>query len=120
MNTFFASNPGFRSRIAHHIDFPDYSDDELLMISEKMAGEAEYRLSDGAREVLRQYITLRRKQGNFANGRSMRNAFDRARLRQAMRLMQVEGAINADDLVTLEAADIRASRVFTLEAGTTR
>jgi probable Rubsico expression protein CbbX len=120
MNTFFESNPGFRSRIAHHIDFPDYSDEELLLISEKIAGDAEYRLSDSGREALREYITLRRQQGNFANGRSMRNAFDRARLRQAMRLMQVEGAVNANDLVTLEAADIRASRVFTLDTGTTR
>jgi probable Rubsico expression protein CbbX len=120
MNTFFESNPGFRSRIAHHIDFPDYSDAELLLISEKIAGDAEYRLSDGGREALREYITLRRQQANFANGRSMRNAFDRARLRQAMRLMQVDGAVDANDLVTLEAADIRASRVFTLDTGTTR
>jgi probable Rubsico expression protein CbbX len=120
MNTFFESNPGFRSRIAHHIDFPDYSDDELLLISEKIAGDAEYRLSDTGREALREYITLRRQQPNFANGRSMRNAFDRARLRQAMRLMQVDGAVNANDLVTLEATDIRASRVFTLDTGTTR
>jgi len=120
MNTFFGSNPGFRSRIAHHIDFPDYSDDELLHITEKLTSDAEYHLSDDARAALREYITLRRQQSNFANARSMRNAFDRARLRQAMRLMQVDGAVNATDLVTLEAADIRASRVFTLDTGTTR
>jgi probable Rubsico expression protein CbbX len=120
MNTFFESNPGFRSRIAHHIDFPDYSDDELLRISEKIAAAAEYRLSERGREALREYIALRRQQANFANGRSMRNAFDRARLRQAMRLMQIDGAIGADDLITLDAADIRGSRVFTLETGTTR
>ena len=120
MNTFFESNPGFRSRIAHHIDFPDYTDDELLHITEKLAGDAEYRLSDSAHAALSEYITLRRQQPNFANARSMRNAFDRARLRQAMRLMQVEGAISADALVTLEAADIRASRVFTIDTGTTR
>jgi hypothetical protein len=119
MNTFFASNPGFRSRIAHHIDFPDYTDDELLLIAEKIAGAAEYHFSERARAVLREYVSLRRQQSNFANGRSMRNAFDRARLRQAMRLMQVDGAINAADLVTLEAEDIRASRVFTLDSGTT-
>lgn len=120
MNTFFESNPGFRSRIAHHIDFPDYTDDELLRITEKLAGDAEYRLSDSAHAALSEYITRRRQQPNFANARSMRNAFDRARLRQAMRLMQVDSAIGADDLVTLEAEDIRASRVFTLETGTTR
>jgi probable Rubsico expression protein CbbX len=120
MNTFFESNPGFRSRIAHHIDFPDYTDEELLLITEKLAGDAEYRLSDGARAALSEYVTRRRQQPNFANARSMRNAFDRARLRQAMRLMQVDHAIGANDLVTLEAADIRASRVFSLDAGTTR
>jgi hypothetical protein len=120
MNTFFESNPGFRSRIAHHIDFPDYTDGELLLITEKLAGDAEYRLSESARAALCEYVTLRRQQPNFANARSMRNAFDRARLRQAMRLMQVEGAIGAEALVTLEAEDIRASRVFTIDTGTTR
>jgi probable Rubsico expression protein CbbX len=114
MNTFFQSNPGFRSRIAHHIDFPDYADDELLLIAEKLAGDAEYTLSDGAREALREYIYLRRQQPNFANARSLRNAFDRARLRQAERLFQRQGEIRADELVTLEASDIRASRVFTM------
>ncbi len=119
MKTFFESNPGFRSRIAHHIDFPDYTDDELLQITEKLADDAEYRLSDSARTALREYVMLRRQQPNFANARSMRNAFDRARLRQAMRLMQVDSAISASALVTLEAEDIRASRVFTLHAATT-
>jgi probable Rubsico expression protein CbbX len=124
MNTFFQSNPGFRSRIAHHVDFPDYSDDELLRIAEKLAGDAEYRISDSARTALREYISLRRQQANFANARSIRNAFDRARLRQAMRLVQLEHAIGAGELTTLEADDIRASRVFTLDSkpdpGTTR
>jgi probable Rubsico expression protein CbbX len=118
MNTFFQSNPGFRSRIAHHVDFPDYSDDELLLIAEKLTGDAEYRLSDSARAVLREYITLRRQQPNFANARSMRNAFDRARLRQAMRLVQLDRAIGPSELTTLEADDIRASRVFTLDTQT--
>jgi probable Rubsico expression protein CbbX len=112
MRTFFQSNPGFRSRIAHHIDFPDYNDEELLLIAEKMSSEAEYRLSDGAREALREYIRRRRQQPDFANARSLRNAFDRARLRQALRLVQWEGAVGVNDLVTLEESDIRASRVF--------
>ena len=112
MQTFFQSNPGFRSRIAHHIDFPDYSDDELLLIAEKMASESEYRLSDGARVALRDYIARRRVQPGFANARSLRNAFDRARLRQALRLVQWEGSVGVNDLVTLEEDDIRASRVF--------
>jgi hypothetical protein len=58
---------------------------------------------------------LRRRQPNFANARSLRNAFDRARLRQAMRLVQHPGAVGASDLQTIEASDIRASRVFTMD-----
>jgi probable Rubsico expression protein CbbX len=113
MQTFFQSNPGFRSRIAHHVEFPDFSDDELLLIAQKMASEAEYKLTDSAREALREYIARRRRQPAFANARSLRNAFDRARLRQAQRLVQWEGDVGVNDLVTLEESDIRASRVFT-------
>ena len=112
MDTFFQANPGFRSRVAHHIEFPDYTDDELLLIAQKMASEAEYKLTDPAREALKEYIARRRRQPNFANARSLRNAFDRARLRQALRLVQWEGAVGVNDLVTLEESDIRASRVF--------
>jgi probable Rubsico expression protein CbbX len=112
MDTFFQANPGFRSRVAHHIEFPDYTDEELLLIAQKMASEAEYKLTDEAREALKEYIARRRQQPNFANARSLRNAFDRARLRQALRLVQWEGAVGVNDLVTLEESDIRASRVF--------
>jgi hypothetical protein len=113
METFFASNPGFRSRIAHHIDFPDYDDGELLAIAQMIAGESQYRLSAAAREAMADYIARRRVQPNFANARSIRNAFDRARLRQAMRLFEQGTAADRDALMTIEAADIKASRVFT-------
>jgi probable Rubsico expression protein CbbX len=116
MNRFFESNPGFRSRIAHHVHFPDFADAELLNIVEKLAQQAEYRLSDGARQALHEYIAQRRLQPNFANARSIRNAFDRSRLRQAMRLVEVGAEISADDLVTIEAADIRGSSVFSAPA----
>lgn len=112
METFFASNPGFRSRIAHHIDFPDYNDGELLAITEAIAAESHYQLSASARAAMVDYIARRRAQPNFANARSMRNAFDRARLRQAMRLYEGNGFVDRDALITIEAADIRASRVF--------
>jgi probable Rubsico expression protein CbbX len=112
MDRFFESNPGFRSRIAHHVHFPDFADAELLSIVEKLAHQAEYRISDAAREALRDYILQRRQQPNFANARSIRNAFDRSRLRQAMRLVEIGAEISADDLVTIEAADIRGSSVF--------
>jgi probable Rubsico expression protein CbbX len=112
MERFFISNPGFRSRIAHHIDFPDYDSSELLAIAEVLAGQSEYRLSASAREAMVDYIARRREQPNFANARSIRNALDRARLRQAMRLCAGNAITRREDLQTIEAEDIRASRVF--------
>ncbi|MHB8495472.1 MAG: CbbX protein [Casimicrobiaceae bacterium] len=113
MERFFQSNPGLSSRIAHHIDFPDYSEDELFAIAQLMLDKMQYRLSDDAAQALRQYIALRRPRPHFANARSVRNALDRARLRQAKRLFENRGApLSRDALMTIEAADIRASRVF--------
>jgi len=112
IENFFISNPGFRSRIAHHIDFPDYDAGELLAISEVLVAESEYRLSPAAREAMIDYIKRRREQPNFANARSIRNALDRARLRQAMRLCAGNGVASREALQTIEAEDIRASRVF--------
>jgi probable Rubsico expression protein CbbX len=113
METFFQSNPGFRSRIAHHIDFPDYSDAELLQIAERMLATSHYTLSADGRLALEKYIPQRRRQPHFANARSIRNALDRARLRQANRLFEsATGPVDAAELSTIEAADILASRVF--------
>lgn len=112
METFFQSNPGFRSRIGHHVEFPDYSDAELLEIARHLMAAQNYRLSAGAEAALVEYIAHRRMQPHFANARSIRNAFDRARLRAANRLFQTDGPLDAAALSTLEEADIRASRVF--------
>jgi len=111
MDTFFQSNPGLGSRVAHHIDFPDYSVAELQQIAERMVTGLGLQLADGARAALGEYLELRRAQPNFANARSLRNALDRARLRQARRLLDA-GRVDAAMLMTIEAADIRASRVF--------
>jgi probable Rubsico expression protein CbbX len=111
MDRFFQSNPGLGSRVAHHIDFPDYDVPELLAIAGRMVEGLGLRLSDEGRLALEEYLRLRREQPNFANARSLRNALDRARLRQARRLLE-SGQVNADMLMTIEAADIRASRVF--------
>lgn len=114
MTSFFASNPGMSSRIAHHVDFPDYAPDELFAIAELMLAQMQYRLSDDAGTALTEYIERRRAQPNFANARSIRNALDRTRLRHANRLFaRRTDALTRDDLMVLEAADIRASRVFT-------
>jgi probable Rubsico expression protein CbbX len=112
MEKFFASNPGFRSRIAHHIDFPDYDDGELLAIAEKIAAEGQYKLSPAAHEAMAAYIERRRQQPSFANARSIRNAIDRARLRQAMRLYKEGSAVDRNGLMTIEAEDITKSRIF--------
>jgi probable Rubsico expression protein CbbX len=113
MDTFFKANPGLSSRIAHHIDFPDYAPEELLSIADLMLGDMQYRLSPAARETLVEYIALRRERPHFANARSIRNALDRARLRQANRLFASRsGPVAPDALMTLEAEDLRASRVF--------
>lgn len=114
MDTFFQSNPGFRSRIAHHIDFPDYSADELLQIGQLLLGQQSYRLSEAGERAFGEYIDLRMKLPQFANGRSIRNALDRARLRQANRLFNSSRSQKfvKQDLMTLEAEDFYASRVF--------
>ncbi len=117
MNTFFRSNPGMSSRVAHHIDFPDYSPAELQSIAGLMLEQMQYRLSPEAQSALGEYIERRIAQPHFANARSVRNALDRARLRQASRLFERRGAVlSKEDLLTIEAADIRASRVFSAEA----
>ena len=113
MNVFFKSNPGMASRIAHHIDFPDYSADELYRIAELMAAAMHYRLEAEAQAAMREYVARRMNQPRFANARSIRNALDRARLRQANRLFQNRTVpIGREALETISAADIRASRVF--------
>jgi probable Rubsico expression protein CbbX len=113
MDTFFKSNPGMSSRIAHHLDFPDYASAELLQIGDRMLQTLNYRFGAGAREVFDEYLGLRLKQPHFANARSVRNALDRARLRQASRLFaDRDRALTRDDLTTIEPEDIRASRVF--------
>jgi len=113
MDKFFMSNPGMRSRIAHHIDFPDYEPGELLAIAKLMLAQQNYRFSPDAEKAFAEYIPLRMKLPHFANARSVRNALDRARLRQANRLFAKRtGKLSKDDLMTLEAEDILASRVF--------
>lgn len=141
MDTFFRSNPGMSSRIAHHIDFPDYTPEQLLAIAQSMVTQMHYRLDEEALAAMRDYIAARLAQPNFANARSIRNALDRARLRQANRVFAAAlagstcGAAAAgalagdapgaeafaggasatatiDDLSRISAADLRASRVF--------
>jgi probable Rubsico expression protein CbbX len=113
VDTFFRSNPGMGSRVAHHVDFPDYSSEELFRIAGKMMATMQYRLDEPAGTALRDYIERRMGQPRFANARSIRNALDRARLRQANRLFTARGgALDAAALQLITAEDIRQSRVF--------
>ena len=113
MDTFFQSNPGMNSRIAHHIEFPDYAEDELAQIAQHMLQAQNYKLDDDAQAAFDRYLQLRKQQPHFANARSVRNALERARLRQASRLFaNPHQELTAEDLSTLRAQDILASRVF--------
>jgi probable Rubsico expression protein CbbX len=112
MEAFFRANPGMGSRVAHHVDFPDYTADELMAIAELMLGRAAYELDPEAREALRHYVERRMLLPRFANARSIRNAIDRARLRHAARLFEHDEPLTRADLITLDAADILRSSVF--------
>ena len=117
METFFRSNPGMSSRIAHHLDFPDYELKDLLAIADRMLTAQNYHFGAGARETFAEYLAARIEQPHFANARSVRNALDRARLRQASRLFADRNReFTPEDLTTIAEADIRRSRVFALAA----
>ena len=112
MDSFFLANPGMGSRIAHHIHFPDYTPDELMQIAEMMVDQQGYKLDDEARTALREYIERRVQQPRFAHGRSIRNAIERARMRQALRLFESGTELTKEDLITITSEDIRQSSVF--------
>ncbi|HUK26105.1 MAG TPA: CbbX protein [Terriglobales bacterium] len=112
MDRFFQYNPGFRSRVAHHISFPDYSAEELAAIAELMLQQQNYSFDAEARRAFVEYLGLRMKQPQFANARSVRNAIDRIKLRQASRLVEQGGCIGQEQLLRITAGDIRQSRVF--------
>jgi probable Rubsico expression protein CbbX len=112
MDGFFSLNPGLRSRIAHHLDFLEFTVDDLVEIGHRMLADQGYELEEVAEPVFRDYVARRRSQPNFANARSIRNAIDRARLRQAARLVAAGGRVNRDSLRLITNADLLASRVF--------
>jgi probable Rubsico expression protein CbbX len=112
MDTFFSANPGMASRIAHHIDFPDYELDELVAIGRLLLERENYHLSPAAERTFRDYLARRMRQPRFANARSVRNALERARLRHAARMLAEPGERRREDLVTLQPADFLASRIF--------
>jgi len=112
MERFFESNPGMKSRVAHHVDFPDYSNVELSEIGDRMLAQWNYRFDEAGHKAFAEYISLRRAKPGFANARSIRNALDRMRLRQALRLFEGGQVVTESDLTTITEADVRASRHF--------
>ena len=112
METFFRSNPGMGSRVAHHLHFPDFTVDELMQIGKLMMDQQQYELDDDAQKAFLEYIERRVELPRFAYGRSIRNAIDRARMRQAGRLYDRRDDLSREDLVTIKAEDILASSVF--------
>lgn len=112
MEEFFRANPGMGSRVAHHVPFPDYDVGELVQIATLMVARQGYELSEDGAAALREYIDLRLAQPRFAHGRSIRNAIERARMRQATRLFESRGKLTKRDLITLESDDILGSSVF--------
>jgi len=113
MDRFYESNPGLSSRVTNHVDFPDYSKEELLEIAKLMLVEQQYQFAEDADEVLLEYTARRMKQPHFANARSIRNAIDRARMRQANRIFTSgDKILTKSDLVTIESEDILKSRLF--------
>jgi probable Rubsico expression protein CbbX len=116
MDTFYESNPGLSSRIANHVDFPDYEPDELLSIGISLLEEQQYELTAEAKDTLLKYIEIRKEQPLFANARSIINALDRARMRQANRIFEMsDKTLTKADLTTIQAEDILGSRLFSLE-----
>ncbi|HYH18775.1 MAG TPA: CbbX protein [Azospirillum sp.] len=116
MDSFFRSNAGLSSRIAHHVDFPDYTVAELMAIAGLMLRDRDYRFAPAAETAFRDYLERRIQQPHFANARSVRNALDRMRLRHANRLFANPGPLTRRDLMEIAEADIRASRVFAADA----
>ncbi len=116
METFFSANPGLSSRVPHHIAFDDYSHQQLVEIADLMVAAENFRFDDDGREAFSRYLDLRMRQPRFSNARSVRNAIERCRLRQARRLVELHRPLTRDDLVTLTGQDVYGSSLFTAQA----
>lgn len=120
METFFSANPGLSSRVPHHIAFEAYSHDELAQIAELMVAGENFSFDDAARKAFSEYLEIRMRQPRFSNARSVRNAVERCRLRQAKRLVELHRPLTKTDLVTLTAEDVYGSSVFAAQAEAAR
>jgi probable Rubsico expression protein CbbX len=109
MDVFFESNPGMRSRIAHHLDFASYDAEELTAIGSLMLERSAYYLSPRADPVFRDEVTRMMTEPHFANARTVRNELELARLRHAHRIASApHRAWTRDELMRLEPEDVLA------------
>jgi hypothetical protein len=100
--------------VANHIDFPDYTPEELIHIGRLILQEQQYRMTPDAEAALLEYVQKRSQMPLFANARTMSNAIDTARMKHANRMFNSGDAIlTKSDLVTIEAQDIKESSLFT-------
>ena len=113
MHDFLTSNPGLISRFNKYIDFPDYTDDELMAILEMNAGRQGYRVAEAAKAVVRGMLvkmTLSERM-DFGNARGMRNTLEKLVQAQANRLAACEGEVTRDMLEEITEADAKAALV---------
>jgi probable Rubsico expression protein CbbX len=117
MDFFFESNPGMRSRLAHHLDFASYDVGELTAIGSLMLEGSNYYLSPAAEAALRTEVGRLMTEPHFANARSVRNALELARLRHAHRISaELNRQWSRDDLMRLEPSDVLADLPVTAPA----
>lgn len=107
MRRFIDSNPGLQSRFNRHIEFPDYSPDELYQIFLSNTEKYDYMIEDEAQVVLKKKFenATVNKDKNFGNGRFVRNLFEKIIEHQANRLSS-EAEVSAKSLATIKVADI--------------
>lgn len=106
MDKFFSYIPGMMSRIGNHIDFPNYTSDELVKIAAVMARELEYDIDDNAYATFQNYIEARMELPFFSNARTVRNAMDRARMNSAIRTFE-RFAINGENGGICTVSDLK-------------
>jgi len=116
MNTFFSANPGLSSRVPHHIEFEDYTHSQLVEIAEIMVKSEDFAFDTDGRAAFADYLRLRMAQPRFSNARSVRNAIERCRLRQAKRLVELQRPLTKQDLITITDQDVHGSSVFRHDA----
>ena len=119
MKEFINQNPGLRSRIPFHVHFPDYSDSELLEILKLVASKNNYSLTEGAECKARDIFKTASLSKDFGNGRFVRNLFEKATMKKALRLSSsLDDFISDTELLTLREEDFEMPEEYSNERKT--